>query len=365
MKAFAGHFTSPRRHFVWLIVSILFAVVFVVVALSLVSITNATRNTNVNVTMQNVAYKGWKNNLQLSNGTVELILTLDVGPRIMRYGFIGEPNVFKEYDAQMGKSGESDWQIRGGHRLWHGPEDSVRTYVLDNAPVKYEKLSDSSVRLIQPVEKLTGIQKEIDVTLDAEGSGVLLTHRLRNTGVKAVELAPWALTVMAQGGVAIIPLPEKIKHPGSLEPGEKPDYRGFAANQNLILWPFTDLADPRWHWGTRYITLTQDKNARTPTKLGLAHKLGWIGYLNQGTLFVKAFDYQEGKTYADGGSSFETFTNKDMLEVETLGALQTIAPGKAIEHIERWRLLKGLPNETTEAAIDANLRPRVESLLKK
>jgi hypothetical protein len=335
---------------------------FAAVALNSISTTYANRN--FKVTMQNVAYKGWKNNLQLSNGTVDLVVTLDVGPRIIRYGFVGEPNVLKEYEDQMGKTGEETWQIRGGHRLWHAPEDAVRTYVLDNAPVKFEKLGEESVRLIQSVEKLTGIQKEIDLTLNVEGTGVLLTHRLRNTGSKVVELAPWTLTVMAQGGTAIIPLPEKISHPGSLEPGEKADYRGFPPNQNLIVWPFTDLADPRWRFGTRYITLTQDKNAKKPTKLGLAHKMGWVGYLNSGTLFVKAFSYQESKTYTDGGSNFETFTNKDMLEVETLGPLQRIAPGKAIEHVERWRLLKGLPNETADAAIDTNLRSRIEALLK-
>lgn len=357
-KTFRGHFTSRRRHLIWLIVLVLLAVA---AALNFSPSTNATPK----VTMQNVAYKGWQNNLQLTNGTVDLIVTLDVGPRVMRYGFVGETNVFKEYEEQLGKSGEDSWQIRGGHRLWHAPEDPVRTYVLDNSPIKHEKLGETAVRLIQPIEKLTGIQKEIDVALDAEGTGVTLTHRLRNKGAKAIELAPWVLTVMAQGGVAIIPLPEKIAHPGSLEPGEKPDYRGFAPNQNLIVWPFTDLADPRWRFGTRYITLRQDKAAKKPTKLGLAHKMGWVGYLNNGALFVKAFDYQEGKPYPDGGSNFETFTNKDMLEVETLGPLQKIAPGKAVEHVERWRLLKGMPTETTEAAIDANLRPRVEAFFRK
>lgn len=356
-KMFHCHFTSRRRHVVWLI----FLLVLTVALFSLVSPTQAT----LKVTMQNIAYKGWQNNLQLTNGTVDLVLTLDVGPRVMRYGYVGEPNVFKEFDEQMGKSGEDSWQIRGGHRLWHAPEDSVRTYVLDNSPIKHEKLGETGVRLIQPIEKLTGIQKEIDLTLDAEGTGVTLVHRLRNKGSKTVELAPWALTVMAQGGVAIIPLPEKIAHPGSLEPGEKPDFRGFAPNQNLILWPFTDLADPRWRFGTRYITLRQDKTAKKPTKLGLAHRGGWVGYLNTGTLFVKGFDYQEGKLYPDGGSNFETFTNKDFLEVETLGPLQKIAPGKAIEHIERWHLLKGMPNETTEASLDASIRPRVEAFFKK
>lgn len=362
-KTFQSHFTSRRRHLIWVVLLILLAIA---AALNFSPSTMANLpNTTLKVTMQNVAYKGWQNNLQLSNGTVELILTLDVGPRVMRYGYVGEANVFKEFDDQLGKSGEDSWQIRGGHRIWHAPEDSVRTYVLDNSPIKHEKLGETGVRLIQPIEKLTGIQKEIDVALDAEGTGVTLTHRLRNKGAKTAELAVWALSVMAPGGTAIIPLPEKIAHPGSLEPGEKPDYRGFAPNQNLIVWPFTDLSDPRWRFGARYITLKQDKTAKTPTKLGLAHRGSWVGYLNNGLLFAKAFDYQEGKAYTDGGSNFETFTNKDFLEVESLSPLQKIAPGKFIEHVERWRLLKGMPNETAEAAIDASIRPRLDAFFRK
>ncbi len=38
-----------------------------------------------NVTVEKVEYQGWKNNLRLSNGDVELIVTLDIGPRILSY----------------------------------------------------------------------------------------------------------------------------------------------------------------------------------------------------------------------------------------------------------------------------------------
>jgi hypothetical protein len=333
---------------------------FAGIVLNFISVTEA----NMKTTIEKVEYKGWKNNLKISNGEAELIITLDVGPRVIRYGYVGGANVFKEFEDQIGKTGEKEWMIRGGHRLWHAPEVIKRTYELDNSPVKWEKLGESGARVIQSVEANTGIQKEMDITLDQQGAGVKVVHRLRNANLWDVELAPWALTVMAQGGIEIIPLPEKIAHPGSLAPGEKPDYRGFVPNQNLIVWPFTDLADPRWRWGTRYITLRQDVNAKSPTKLGLAHRLGWIGYLNSGVMFVKVIGYQEGQQYTDGGSNFETFTNKDFLEIESLGPLQRVAPGKAIEHLERWSLLKGVPNETSDAAIDANIRPRMEMLIK-
>src|SRR5581483_6783278 len=147
------------------------------------------------VTIETVEYKGWKNNLKLSNGTTELNITLDVGPRVIRYGYVGGANVFKEFADQIGKSGEKEWMIRGGHRLWHAPEDLKRTYDLDNSPVEWKQLKDGSVRVTQKVEPLTGVQKEMDIALDAEGTGVKLVHRLRNTNLWDVELAPWALTV--------------------------------------------------------------------------------------------------------------------------------------------------------------------------
>ena len=62
-------------------------------------------------------------------------MTGDVGPRVMHYGFAGGQNFFKEFDDQMGKTGEPDWQPRGGHRLWIAPEDIVKSYAPDNAPV--------------------------------------------------------------------------------------------------------------------------------------------------------------------------------------------------------------------------------------
>ena len=92
------------------------------------------------VKVEKTAYAGWPNCYRITNGEVELIVTTDVGPRVIRYGFVGGQNLFKEFTAQLGNSGEKEWQIRGGHRLWVGPEDLTRTYALDNAPVQFEEL---------------------------------------------------------------------------------------------------------------------------------------------------------------------------------------------------------------------------------
>ena len=40
-----------------------------------------------------IPYRRWKNNVRLSNGDIELVVTLDVGPRIIHCGFVDGPRI--------------------------------------------------------------------------------------------------------------------------------------------------------------------------------------------------------------------------------------------------------------------------------
>ncbi len=88
--------------------------------------------------------------------------------------------------------------------------------------------------------------------------------------------------------------------------------------------------------------------------------MGWVGYLNNGTLFVKHIKYEEDKPYPDNGCNFETFTNEDMLEVESLGPLVKLAPGKTVEWTEQWELIGNVDDFKDEVGIDKNVLPRIE-----
>jgi len=319
------------------------------VALFLLTLTLALPAAAVQV--EPTEYGGWPNCYRLSNGTVELIVTTDVGPRVIRYGFVGEANEFGEVKDQLGQTGGQEWRIYGGHRLWHAPEGMPRSYFPDNFPVEIQ-LSPGKVRLTQATEDTTGIQKEILLELDSEGSGVKVTHVLRNNGMWAVQLAAWALTMMEQKGKAIIPQPPYAPHPESLLPARP-----------LVQWTYTLMDDPRWHWGARYITLAQDPNATTPQKIGVGNYEGWVAYARAGHLFVKTFQPVRGATYPDFGCTVETFTNSWMLEVETLGPLTLLQPGESLEHVEVWHLFRDVPMPTTEADIDAHILPLVKQCL--
>ncbi len=136
------------------------------------------------LSVMKIEYGGWKNNLVISNGDAELIVTLDVGPRVISYKLAGGKNVFKEFADQMGKTGDKEWLSYGGHRLWIGPEDLTRTYYGDNGPVKYKEI-DGGIRFTPGPETAYGMQKEIDVKLAPSGSKVTLIHRLTNIGAAA------------------------------------------------------------------------------------------------------------------------------------------------------------------------------------
>ena len=68
-----------------------------------------------------------------------------------------------------------------------------------------------------------------------------------------------------------------------------------------------------------------------------------------------------GAAYPDLGSCFEIFTNGAMVELETLGPLASLAPGRTTTHVEYWGVFDGLPKPTTDAAFSKSLAPAVRA----
>jgi hypothetical protein len=272
-------------------------------------------------------YQGWPNSWFVSNGEIELVITGDIGPRIMRCGFTGRQNFFKEFEGQLGTAGEDSWQPRGGHRVWIAPEDPVKSYAPDNLPCKVA-VHAGVLEAAGPVEPLTGLEKKISVKMAPEGASVEVVHQIRNASAKPYMLAPWVLTMMAQGGWGIHGFPPRGTHPENLTP-----------TNPLVMWAFTHLNDPRWTLTQKYLVLRQDRNNSVPQKLGTYNRHTWGAYLLNFELFVKRYEAAaEPASYPDYGCTFETFTNADILELETLGPITTLAPGETVTHTEHWSL---------------------------
>lgn len=300
---------------------------------------------------QTVAAFGYPHCLRLFNESIELILTTDIGPRILSYRLNDGENVLRAFPEEMGKSGEPDYKPRGGHRLWVAPEIEL-TYVPDNVAVTVENLSPNSIRLTNAGVAPCFVRKELTVTLDERGGGVTVHHRLINEGPTALEIATWGLTVMAIGGTQIIPQPPLGRHPDDLLP-----------ERVIVPWTYTDFSDDRWQLGQRYWRLTP-RLGRPATKMGFLLSSGWVGHALPHGFFLKTVANDPGAAYPDRGCNYETFSKDEFIELETLGPLRTLAPGGATEHEERWHLFADTPPASAleDAALAEWLQPRLASI---
>ena len=283
---------------------------------------------------------GWKQVLVLANDEVELLITLDVGPRVISYRHQSGPNLFKTFDDQLGKSSEPDWQIRGGHRLWIAPE-TTSSYFPDNQPVSFSLIGENHVRLRTPAETESGIEKELEIVLDEKTSRVTINHIITAARTSTSDIALWGLTVFKSGGKAVIPMPPRSLHPNDLSPTEKKPGNDASLdllpNRSISLWAYTDLSDPRFKWYEDRLEISQHANMAS-TKLGFLHQMKTAHYEVDGYRFSKTIDYRKDATYPDGNCNLEIFTDGTMLELESLGPLVALKKDERIIHTESWSL---------------------------
>lgn len=274
--------------------------------------------------MDIISFGGWARCARFVVNDIELIVTLDVGPRVISFGFVDGRNELCRYERHQGLTGGTDYRSYGGHRLWISPELAETTYEPDNNPVSVEESQDGWI-FTTPIGHV-GVQRSIEVIPDVDRSAFRLVHRLTNRREDAFECAPWCVTVMAPGGECLFPQAPFVSHRDTFLPARP-----------IVLWPYTRMSDPRIEWGDEVIRIAQTTE-ETPLKIGSFVSQGFIAYANDGHVFMKRFDQHPGEPYPDFGCNVEVYTRHDMLEVESLGPLTTLAPGATCQHAETWYL---------------------------
>jgi len=278
------------------------------------------------VTTELVTYNGWNDCIRMDNGKIQLIVTTEVGPRIIHFARKNGSNMMWQSKDDQGQKYGDGWRMYGGHRLWHSPQVGTRPNQPDNDPVKYE-INGATVKLTAEAEKATGLQKAFEITMHANEPCVTVNHFLINRSLWPIEMAAWPLTVLVGSGTAVLPVPRN----------ETPDY---LPNFMISFWPWMKPNDPRFDIGDKTITVKHDKTNAKWFKIGVHNPPAWGAYISENNLFVKTMQYDPRATYPDFGANFEVFADNQFLELETLSPLQTVAPGDRIEHAEEWVLLE-------------------------
>ncbi len=294
--------------------------------------------------------------IQLSNGNVDLIVTTKVGPRILHYGPSGGQNHLGHFPDSSVKTALGAWKPYGGHRLWVWPEVFPATYAPDNDPIEHSIHGDLSITLRRPIDGAS-IEKQIRITVAPSGSKVSLEHTIVSHNLWPVDIAVWAVTIVGSG-TAIVPRVPFQSHD---------DYP--PATQPLALCAFTDLQDPRFTLGLKYILLRADPARSNSQKFGLRNKEGWAAHLLGDELFVKRFNHENRADYPDYGVNTEIYVEGAFQEIELLGPRRTVWPGESLTMSEEWHLFQGIKVDqgaTGQAVnmdqLDQAINPSIKSL---
>ncbi len=295
-------------------------------------------------------YENYGRCVKITNGTVDIIVTADVGPRVLYYGFTGGENVFcldlerstkwsgKAYDEYYYDGAVS--YLYGGHRIWVTPEQAPQTYYPDNDKLDIEYTENGAV-FTAPVQIGNNIQTSLEIKMSDSGSEVEVSNRVRNAGNSDKEFAVWTVSVMSRGGLEIIP--------------HNTNDTGYLHNRLLTMWSYTNPNDYRFYNGKKYITLKQDGTAKSNFKIGYNNRSGMAVYAAGESVFIKRRDVDhDSLVYPDGGSSFETYTGASVLELEMLDAVRTVKPNETSELKEYWSLVKnpGTPDPRSDDEIE-------------
>lgn len=253
-----------------------------------------------------------------------LHVTVSAGPRILGLTGRGRNVMAVVPDALLERPGASPFRLIGGHRLWAAPEVPSITYEPDERPCEVRTIDDG-VRVEAPPDG-AGLAKALQIRA-ARGDWIV-DHELRNDSAGPLTLAPWAITQLRPGGRATLPLGDRVP--------------GYQADRSLVLWPYTDLDDPRLVFegdgvGVRAVP------GDGPVKVGAAPGRGWVSYTLEDEVFEKRVDVDPSRPYPDRGAAVQVFARDEFCELETLGPLVTLGPGEATTHRETWTLREAEP----------------------
>jgi hypothetical protein len=256
----------------------------------------------------------------LANGYLRLDYLTHAGPRIIGLYAKGvEGNLLAETPDVHWPTPHGEYYLYGGHRLWKAPEDPYYNCPEDHVKV----IAETDQVVLQSGIDASGLEKEISFRLDQ--NRVRLSHRLTWHGKEPIELAPWGITQLRLGGMAILPL-------------SKSD--GLAPNRNLVLWPYSHVNDERLELHDDLVFL-HGRASALAFKFGSYTPHGWITCMWENALFVKRFSADGAGRYPDLGCNAEVYVKDMFLELESLGPLTLLQSGESVTHEETWEVHTG------------------------
>ena len=288
----------------------------------------------MSVDIKQLKYKNFGNCISISNGHIEIIVTIDIGPRIISFKLKSKSNIFYNdinrfysykgiaLDNYYGPG--SVFYYYGGHLIEIIPKTWPQTYFPDNSPVVYSVLPNGA-SFSQPVQEKNKLELSLEILMNENTCDLMIINSIKNLSEEKRILSLSGTTQLCPNGILVIP-----QNP--------PSSNNLIPNRSFAFWPYTKMNDERLFIGDKYITVNHNKNVGNKLKIGMNNYSNWASYLVDGCLFTKNYVHNKKARYPDFNSSFELYADKNLLEVSSISPLYDIKPNEIIRHVENWSL---------------------------
>lgn len=257
------------------------------------------------------------NCVQINYETMEILVTLDYGPRIISVRNNNGINpIYNEIDPTLEKN--------HGHKMRITLDKSTNGIYCDNSPVRYSPMAEG-VRFVQTITEPVQLEVIMDVYFSEDGD-LTVEHSVFNKSKEEVKLSIYTETPFISDGFVFIPQ-------GTVITPERP-------SRIITLWDECKWSDSRLFIGDRYVTVHSDNNTGDVPrlKIGVNDTEGIVGFIGKKANFIKKYTHNRNALYPFYNCSAFATENNGYLSIQMTSPFYLIEPDEAARHIEVWKL---------------------------
>lgn len=264
--------------------------------------------------------------IELSNDSVRVVLEPNLGGRVLAYELNGK-NVLYVDDSQDGVIYEGKNLHPSAGRCDFGPEKTTPSHPLLFLGKWQARITgDREAEMISQKDSATGVQLIRKFKLAKSGSRLEFTQVIRNVSNSTKSYCHWSRTFVKGSGISLSPLNAKSRYPKQFilyEPGNRMNFMP------------EDEPNIRIREGIMEILSTPSQ-----PKIVTDTENGWLAYLTlDNQLFIKKYAVDPTRIYGEMAACTACVYYKPLFcEIEPIGPMETIAPGKEAAFSEYWYL---------------------------
>jgi len=264
--------------------------------------------------------------VELSNDSVRVVLEPNLGGRVLAYERNGK-NVLYVDDTQDGLIYEGKNLHPSGGRCDFGPEKIVPAHpLLYLGKWQANITGDREAEMISQKDTASGVQLIRKFKLAISGSRLEFTQVIKNVSNSTESYCHWSRTFVKGSGISLAPLNPKSRYPRKYimyGPGNSMNFMPESEESTRIRDGILEILAPPSQ--SKFVTDTDH---------------GWLAYITlDSQLFIKKYPVYPSRFYGEMAASTACVYYKPLYcEIEPIGPMETISPGKEVSFTEYWYL---------------------------